>query len=200
MEVAVSHGCEPIGRERTVTRAEGCWVHEIDGRPAWDVFREYLLGDPTDLDVHGVAYLCVGCSLDATSIGDYGPFVIRNPMRLDAATGSLFFAGGDIRSGQRIHLTRRDPARIQAAARACATSLVPRDTALPAVVFQFDCAGRGKLIFGQRASEEVPRPLLEVVGSETPCIGFHTFGEIAPLGPKTYYHNYSAALCALYDD
>ena len=37
VEIAVSHGCEPVGLERTVTKASGSVVEEIDGQPAWSM-------------------------------------------------------------------------------------------------------------------------------------------------------------------
>ena len=47
-EIEVSHGCDVVGIERTVTRAEGTVVFEIDGRPAWSVIKEYLEDDSAD--------------------------------------------------------------------------------------------------------------------------------------------------------
>src|SRR5215210_2430834 len=39
---AISHACIPIGGERIVTRSEGSVIHEIDGKPAVEVLKEYL--------------------------------------------------------------------------------------------------------------------------------------------------------------
>ena len=47
-EVSVSHGCIAIGLERQLTKVEGAWVREIDDQPAWQVFRQYLSGEPED--------------------------------------------------------------------------------------------------------------------------------------------------------
>ena len=199
LEFAVSHGCMPIGLERTVTRAEGGWVQEIDGRPAWDVFKEYLEGDPPDLQAEGVIHLCIGKPLDDTARLDYdAPHVIHTPLHLDKETGALFFPGGGLSSGERIRLTRRDAARIRETALGCAQKLV-RPEQRPAAVFQFDCAGRGRALFGSYAADEIVRPLQAELGTDVPWIGFHTFGEIAPIGGRSYYHNYTVVLCALYD-
>jgi small ligand-binding sensory domain FIST len=189
----------PIGLERTVTRAEGGWVREIDGRPAWDVFKEYLEGDPPDLQAEGVIHLCIGKPLDAEATRDYdAPHVIHTPLHLDKATGALFFPGGGLSTGERIRLTRRDAARIRESALGCARKLVRQDRR-PLVVFQFDCAGRGRALFGSCAADEIVRPLQAALGTEVPWIGFHTYGEIAPIGDRSYYHNYTVVLCALYD-
>lgn len=201
METAVSHGCAPIGLERTVTRAEDGWVHEIDGRPAWSIFKEYLDGDPEDLNAEGIVHLCLGLRLDEEAAREYSPYIIRAPLRLDRSTGALYFPGGGIESGQRIQLTRRDPERIREGARACAAGIRARASGhTPAAVFQFDCAGRGRVLFGSRTAREIVTPMQEVLGRETPWIGFHSFGEIAPIAGRFFYHNYTVSLCALFDD
>jgi len=42
-------------------------------------------------------------------------------------------------------------------------------------------------------------PLQEVLGTGVPWVGVHTYGEIAPIGDRPFYHNYTVALCAVYD-
>ena len=201
LDVAVSHGCLPIGLERYVTREKDGWIHEIDERPAWEVFKEYLDGDPEDLNAEGIVHLCLGQALEEGEAEAYAPYVIRTPLRLDKDTGSLFFPGGGLATGQRIQLTRRDPARILESARACAESIRERNGGRsPELVVQFDCAGRGAILFGPERQGELVHPLQETLGADTPWIGFRTYGEIAPIAGKPYYHNYTVALCALYDD
>jgi len=201
LEVGVSHGCLPIGLERVITRVDGGWVHELDGRPAWQEFREYLDGEPEDLNGEGIAHLCVGIPVEDPTARKLDPFVIRAPLQLDRATGALLFPGGGFERGQRIRLTRRDPRRIQESARACADQLLQGSGgARPALVLQFDCAGRGNLLFGSRCSEAIVDPLRQALGQDTPWIGFHTYGEIAPVAGRSLYHNYSVALGALHDE
>lgn len=196
---AISHGCRPIGLERHITRAEGSWVHEIDGQAAWSVFRQYLEGEPEDLNTEGMIHLSVGEALPEDSASDYEPFIIHTPMGLDKETGALFFPGGGIRSGAAIRVARRDPERIGASARACAERVRAASPRPPAFVLQFDCAGRGKQFFASRTAENIVHPLQAVLGADTPWIGLHTYGEIAPIGGRTRYHNFTVALCALHD-
>jgi hypothetical protein len=200
MEIGVSHGCAPIGLEREITRSADGWVYEIDGRPAWDLFKEYLDGDPEDLTVEGISHLCIGEQLEPGLDDSYGPYVIRSPYHLDKKTGGLFFPGGGLEAGKRIQLTRRDRDQIVASARDCAREMLARrNDRKPELVFQFDCAGRGRVLFGRETCPAIVEPLQEILGPDTPWLGFHTYGEIAPLGDRMYYHNYSVALCAIYD-
>ncbi|MEZ5289534.1 MAG: FIST N-terminal domain-containing protein [Vicinamibacterales bacterium] len=198
--VAVSHGCTPIGGEREVTRSADGWIHEIDGRPAWQLFKEYLDDDAgDDLNAEGIVHLCVGERL-ATTADDYDPFVIRTPLQLDKPSGALFFPGGGLTEGRAIQLTRRDPDRIRESARDCADRVRrSHPERAPDLVLQFDCAGRGRILWGGCAAAEIVAPLRRALGPDTPWIGFHTYGEIAPIGGRPYYHNYTVALCALYE-
>jgi hypothetical protein len=195
-DVVASHGCTPIGLKRRITKSDGGWVHEIDGKPAWDVFKEYLSGDPQDLNAEGIVHLCVGQQLTEGDADEYDTYIIRTPMDLNKETGALFFPGGGIFEGDEIRLTRRDPHRIPETARACAERARRGDT--PSLVLQFDCAGRGRILFGSCAADKIVQPLREVLGEHVPWLGFHTFGEIAPIRGKSYYHNYTVALCVIY--
>lgn len=196
----VSHGCQTVGLHRTVTEAEGGWLRRIDGEPAWQVFREYLDGDPEDLNAEGIAHLSLAEELTDES-NDYGRFIVRTPLQLDRSTGSLFFPGGGIAEGTPVRIARRDPIRIRESAQACAGRVAGSHPGQrPAFVLQFDCAGRGRMMFGSCAAEEIVRPLQDVLGATVPWLGFHTYGEIAPIRGRAHYHNYTVALCALYDE
>jgi hypothetical protein len=199
VETTVSHGCEPIGSLRTVTRSEGGTVYEIDGRSAWSVFKEYLDGDPVDLSATDSVHLSFGERLPEGVGGSYGEYVMRTPFGLDQKSGALFFPGS-FTQGSKIQLTRRDPDRIRRSAMQSARELAARrPQQRPNLVLHFDCAGRGRIIFGERASQMAITPIQEVLGRDLPWLGFHTYGEIAQLRGNAYYHNYTVVLLALYD-
>ena len=200
VEIAVSHGCAPVGTERKVTRADHGWIREIDGQPAWSLFREYLDGDPTDLSAEGIVHLCIGQSLPDAGANSYDPYVIRTPLQLDQASGALYFPGGGLGEGNTIQLTRRDPDKIRRSAQECAARIGATHAGRsPDLVLQFDCAGRGRILFGSSVAAEIVVPLRNVLGRSTPWLGFHTYGEIAPIGNDLFYHNYTVALCAVYE-
>jgi hypothetical protein len=198
VDTAVSHGSTPIGMVRTVTRSEGGTVHEIDGRPAWDVFREYLDGDPTDMAIEDSLYLGFGERLPPELVGPYGEYIMRAPLSLDRETGAIFFPGG-LRQGSKIRVARRDPDRMREGAAEVARELASRRKGMQAsLVLQFDCVGRGREIFGDATAATVSS-MQDALGREVPWLGCYTFGEIAPLNGKTLYHNQTVVLCALYD-
>jgi hypothetical protein len=198
LDVEVSHGCTPLGLTRTVTRVEGGWVHEVDGRPAWEVFKEYLDGDTVDLMSADIVHLCIGEPLDeAKRKGFDSDLLIRTPLVLAEDKKALFFPGG-LQLGNTIQFTRRDPDEVGASAKRSATRLAERHGQRPTAMFQFDCAGRGYMLFGERTAEIAIRPLQDTIG-DVPWIGFHTYGEIAPIAGEPFYQNYTVVLCALYE-
>ena len=199
LRVAVSHGCTPCGPHQTITDIDGNWVKGIDGRPAWDVFKEFLDGDAEDLNAEGIVHLCIGVSADPLSPFVDDPMIIRTPLSLDKASGALLFPGGGLVQGQRIRITRRDAERIRVTAVACAQRLIQPGEKQPAFVLQFDCAGRGKVMFGDCAAAEIVEPLRAELGRTVPWSGFHTYGEIARTEHGLDYHNYTVALCAFHD-
>jgi hypothetical protein len=199
VDVAVSHGCMPLGPPRTVTGADGGWLREIDGLPAGDVLRDYIDGASCSLLGADIAQLCVGEPLDPAPGEQSGPdYLIRTPL-LGHDRQSLFFPGG-LQLGNKIQFTRRDPERVAASAAQSAQALARRHPGqAPVAVFQFDCAGRGSLLFGHNTAHAAVRPLQKAFTGHPPWIGFHTFGEIAKIGDRPLYHNHTVVLCALYE-
>jgi hypothetical protein len=198
-EIEVSHGCEMVGLEHRVTRAEGGIVMEVDGRPAWDVLREVLEEDGKErLEGLDVSQLCFGVQLERPDTSGYGDHVIRVPVRLDSEAGHLFFAG-ELPVGAQIQLARRDASRVCETALASAQRIRQRRAGqAPSLVLQFDCTGRGRLLFGNKSNEELMKPLQQVFGETIPWLGFHSYGEIAPLGGEATFHNLTVVLCAMY--
>jgi small ligand-binding sensory domain FIST len=114
--------------------------------------------------------------------------------------GAVPIVGGGLTEGNRIQLTRRDPEKIKRSAQSCAARVLDSHNGeAPAFVLQFDCADRGRILFGACTAAEIVVPLRKTLGATTPWLGFHTHGEIAPLDGRPYYHNYTVGLFAVYD-
>ncbi|MCM2277939.1 MAG: FIST C-terminal domain-containing protein [Oligoflexia bacterium] len=198
-EISVTHACDPIGIEQTITRARDGWVHEIDGAPAWDVYRQYL--EVQDVEEITMSHFCYICLAELLPEPDpfYGSYIIRCPLRLDRGSGALFFPG-EMRTGTRVRMALRNPETTVARARRSAELIRSRHPgASPRIVLQFDCCCRARLLFGARTHETSIAPVQRVFG-EVPWLGFNTYGEIAAIDRRrTLFHNYSMVLCALYD-
>ena len=157
-------------------------------------FRSYLADDPEDLNAEGIVHICVGLPADEGTEN----YVVRTPLELDREKGHMYFPGGGLQSGTPFRMLRRDPDGIRQGVLAAAADLKQRVGARPALaVLQFDCAGRGMILFGRNSTDEIVAPLAETFGEDVPIFGFHTYGEIAPVEGHIGYHNYTAVYAAL---
>ncbi|MGZ3420438.1 MAG: FIST signal transduction protein [Polyangiales bacterium] len=196
-EIVVTHGCDLVGAERSITRAEGGFVYEIDGQPAWRFFKAYLADDTDTLEAMHVSHLLLAERIDTPADG-FDDFTVRVPVKLDAESGALYFAAG-IRSGTRVQLALRNAEKVCTRAIDAARRITERRAGKrPLLVLELDCAGRGAILFGDETTERLVDPMQRVFGKDLPWIGLHTYGEIAAVGGRTYFHNYTAVLCALY--
>jgi small ligand-binding sensory domain FIST len=67
----------------------------------------------------------------------------------------------------------------------------------PKLVFHFDCCARGKVMFRDQEKLQNLRQLRRALGPEVAWTGFHSYGEIGPVGEHNCYHNYTAVVLAL---
>jgi hypothetical protein len=196
-EIEVTHGCDLVGAERTVTRAEGGFVHEIDGEPAWRFFKAYLAAESDTLEAMHINHLLLAERIETQAEG-LDDFTVRVPVKLDAESGALYFAAG-IERGTRVQLAMRNGEKVCTRAVDAAHRVVERRAGqTPLLVLELDCAGRGAMLFGAETTPKLIDPVQRVFGKDVPWIGLHTYGEIAPVAGRTYFHNYTAVLCALY--
>lgn len=192
----VNHGCVPIGGRRRVTKAEGNVIFEIDGRPALEVLKEYLLPEEIDNWSKAVINLCLGFRTPA-HIEGYDEFMIRFIPGKDDACGSITIQT-EVTEGSEIWMTRRDPEKMANGladlGRRIRADLGDRP---PKLVFQFDCCGRGKVILPEPKKLQLLEDLQQQVGPGVPWIGFYTLGEIGPVGSHDCFHNYTAVLAVI---
>jgi hypothetical protein len=176
-------GWSAFGPERRITRSDGNVLHELDGRPALDLYKDYLGERAAGLP--GTALL-FPLSLQRA---DGGQPVVRTILGIDEQRRSMTFAG-DMPEGGSARLMRANNEHLiesagQAVARA--TLGMARDEA--PLVISVSCVGR-RLVLGERADEEV-----ETVVDGAPCrashVGFYSYGEIAPglAGGSSDLHN-----------
>jgi methyl-accepting chemotaxis protein len=196
--VGVCHGHASLGPPMRVTRAEGNVVHEVDGRPAWDVWVETTRAaaargnrDPSRLSPEEVgAYLLTyEAGLDTGA----DEMKIRAPLS-KTATGALNFACG-IPEGATIRITESVPERQVESARIAARRARERmNGGEIAGALVFDCICRN-LILGQEFQRAVKGISDELGG--VPLAGYETYGEIAlAAGDMSGFHNTTTVVLA----
>ncbi|MCL5260388.1 MAG: FIST C-terminal domain-containing protein [Gammaproteobacteria bacterium] len=194
----VSHGCEEIGVEHTVTKADKNCVLSIDDEKAWAVMQKYIPTHPTEYKAEDFFHFCLG-EIHHFDKPIPDQLLIRTPMGLAPGTDGLIFSV-EIPEGTDIHITRRDPEVIAEKVITAFKDLLQRNQNKKILgVLQFDCAGRGLVIYGKNLNKLIFEPLQKLVPATTPWLGFHTFGELAPLFGKNFYHNFTAVIGIIFD-
>jgi hypothetical protein len=197
---AASHGCVPLGLECEVTRCEGNIIHEIDGKPARDWYKEFMTEDELGDPLRVALTFYYGFKMPGRIEG-YGEYIIREqhgPLEV-VAEGSIIL-NTEVSEGTRMWMFRRDYDALAQGAERVAEEIKTQLGDNPArLVLQFDCATRGsKLYIREQQKLQLLEAMRRKIGLDVPWLGFYTFGEIAPLGEKNYWHNMAIVLAVIY--
>jgi hypothetical protein len=190
--VGVDHGLQPTTARMRVTRASQNVVHQLDGRPAFEVYKEYAAKRGVDLTPANA-----GPFLIANELGVYmfnGLKKARAPLSV-GADGSLTCAA-EIPEGAHVSILDGEPDQMVAAARRAAEEAHRNlGGGRAAAVVLFDCVCRGMILNGQFAKEiEAVRAVFPSV----PVAGLLTYGEIARFkGRLDGWHNTTAVVTAI---
>ncbi|MFG2638907.1 FIST signal transduction protein [Streptomyces sp. NPDC048362] len=191
----VNHGCVPIGVEHTVTRAEGNTIYEIDGRPVVDVFQEYLTSEEMEDWLTAIVSLPFGFEAPSGMDG-YDRYLVRVVLSRDETKGSVTVPT-EVEPGTQVRIMRRDYDKVIAGVDGLAAQLSERlGGRTPGVIFQFECAGRGKAFLRKEPQHRLLQRL-QVQLPVAPWFGLYTYGELGPVGGRNYFHNYTVVLAAL---
>jgi methyl-accepting chemotaxis protein len=195
--LGVCHGHEPLSDRLRITRASGSLVYAVEGRPAWDVWREHTRENARSrgIDVGSLSHDEEGAFLlryeAGLAVGT--SYKIRAPLSR-RADGSINFSCG-IPEGSIIRITESVPDRQISSAREAARRARSRLAGSPvAGALVFDCICRN-LILGDRFKDAVHGISDELGGA--PIAGFETYGEIAlDAGDMSGFHNTTSVVLA----
>ena len=173
----VQTGCEggwqDFGPSRRITRAQGAVLHELDGKPALELYRHYLGDRAAELPAAALRF-----PLSIHPPGQAEQPTVRTILGIDDASRSMTFAG-DMPSGWEARLMRSSPDRlIDSAAAAARQSLHDDGGCGPALVVSVSCVGR-RLVLGERTEEEI-EGTLDGAPPGSVHVGFYAYGELAP--------------------
>jgi small ligand-binding sensory domain FIST len=188
----VSQGAAPLGREATITAADGNMIRELAGRPALETV-EQIIAELTPRERALVAGgLLIGLVIDGGKPEyEQGDFLVRGLLGADRESGTIA-VGAAVREGQVIRLHARDAA---SAAEDLRVALRLRVEALsgrpPAGALIFSCNGRGEAMFGVRHHDA--NAVEQELGG-VPSAGFFAAGEIGPVGGRSFLHTFTATI------
>lgn len=199
LKTIVTHGSEPVGSKRVVTRSQANVIYEIDHRPALDVASEEM-GSPITPDNISTAITLMGIGIRAGEAGESSaPNVLRAIHGFDFDTKACSVPT-NISEGTEIQFMRRDHQGVLDSATKAAERLKRSLDEIPAdarMVCQFDCAGRGKYMIGSDVLHGV-QSVQSVFGKSLPWLGTFSFGEISPVEGKNFFHNFTATLAVFH--
>uniref|UniRef100_A0A7D5GN06 FIST C-terminal domain-containing protein n=2 Tax=Natrinema halophilum TaxID=1699371 RepID=A0A7D5GN06_9EURY len=204
--ITVDHGHSPISEPMTVTKSEGGRVIEIDGKPAFEAWREavesYLAETDRSVDFDAVeeesqellgllTEFEFGIEEGHGAIND--GYKIRWPGLTLSKAGPLDFPVG-VPEGVVLRVMHSPPDDQIVSARDTAKAAVQNASGEIAGGFVYDCACRS-IILGEEFDDAV-----SAIGSEldVPFSGFETYGELCmERGQMSGYHNTTSVIMLL---
>jgi small ligand-binding sensory domain FIST len=195
--IDITQGCQPITAPMTITKAEGNLIHEIDGRPAIEVFAKLLKGPLAEDIRRALMVLFVGlpASREENSVAA-GRYLVRNIVGLDAEKGILGVADY-VSEGESMIFTMRDGLR----AREDLEQMLHRQSERlngkkPGFGLYFNCCARGNSLYGIPGIDVAY--IRQVLG-DFPLIGMFGGYELAPLGQANHLFAYTGVLAIIAD-
>lgn len=186
-------GWDPFGPERKITKSKNNVLYELDGKPALDLYKQYL-GDAAN-KLPGSALL-FPLSIRPSHESEHA--MVRTIVGVDEKEKTMIFAG-DMPEGYVAQLMRGDfDNLIEGAGKAASLANIgkPDDSSLAILV---SCIGR-KLLLGQSISDET-EAVAEVFDYTIPTIGFYSYGEIChqQFTGKCGLHNQTMTVTVLHE-
>ena len=164
-------GWDYLGPERRVTRSKDNILYELDGKPALELYKEYL-GDRAS----GLPATALLFPLALKQEGPDDEYLVRTILAVDEAEQSMTFAG-NIPQDSLVQLMRGNFDRLITGA---SDAAIQTDSELSenTLAIAITCVGR-RLVLGERAEEEI-EATLDVLPQGTQQIGFYSYGELSP--------------------
>lgn len=168
-------GWDIFGIERRITRSTHNVLYELNGKPALELYKQYLGEKAKDLPASGLLF-----PLSIRKDTSDQKRLVRTILSVDEKENSLTFAG-DMPQGYLAQLMRANFDRLITGAKEASDALIisgKMQKEIPSLVIAISCVGR-KLLLGQRTEEETYHAL-QTFPTGTKMIGFYSYGEISP--------------------
>jgi hypothetical protein len=179
-------GWDSFGPERRITRSSGNILHELDGKPALALYKEYLGERASGLPATGLLF-----PLSIRQNESDQRQVVRTILGIDESSQSLVFAG-DVPKGHLAQLMRANFDRLLHGA-SLAADEARHQAGSACLAVAISCVGR-RLVLGERIEEET-ESTLDNLAPGTQQIGFYSYGEISPYANgRSELHNQTMTL------
>lgn len=190
--IGVEHGLRPVNEKKLVTKAKGPVIEEIDGKPAFRMFEDYIRAAGLHVPADKMVEFVIRNELGVFFFDDICKVRAIHQIRPDGALVST----GEVPEGSAICIVTGTPDQLVTAVRRAAEEARQGLKGQPAAgVLVFSCFCR-TLILGAEFKREVEA--IREVFPDTPIGGFVTYGEIARFsGRLDGYHNTTVVVAAI---
>jgi hypothetical protein len=191
--IGLAHGCRSRGAPAIATASRGRHLHELDGRPAAEVYLERLGYDP-DLELSPEEFEALAVTHPLAQPELSGHSRLRHVLRR-ASEGSLECAT-HIPANAAVEFTHQTPADIVGASgRAVEMALGDLGGEAPRAALIFDCAGRKRAVAGALTAQV--DGLIDGFGPAPPALaGLFSHGEICRLRGAKGDRNHAVVVAA----
>ncbi|MCB1734205.1 MAG: FIST C-terminal domain-containing protein [Gammaproteobacteria bacterium] len=199
--IRVGHGSKGgwdiFGPERKVTRSEANVLYELDGKPALNLYKEYLGELAAGLPATGLRF-----PLALRENRDAEKQLVRTILAVDEDQQSMTFAG-DIPQGWMAQLMRANFDQLVEGAENAALMTANRgEDAIPEgepmLAVAISCVGR-RMVLGEGSEEEI-EATQAIFPDNTRQIGFYSYGELSPYATGTCdLHNQTMTLTTFHE-
>jgi hypothetical protein len=195
---AISHTLIPIGGERIVTRSQGNVIYEIDGKPAVEVLKEYLPEQALVEDRDWMHYaVSLALCFEAPSYMKDEDYVVRGVPGVRMADGSITVQT-EVPEGTSVWFSSRDKGKMTTGLDRMADQIKEQlGGEEPKLVFQFECATRGKMMLREQEKLQLLKTFRQSVDPDVPWAGYYTWGEIGTVEEHNLRHLYTSVVLAL---
>jgi hypothetical protein len=199
-EIGVCHGTSPTGFDMMVTHADGNTLLEIDGRPATDVWQEVIgcsLDEINNQEFVSNWAIGIQRAVPSSTGGSELLYFVRAAFGVDVQRRALFLQAA-IPEGTRIMLHHRTVDAVLEGTGAMARDVLLRlKGRRPWAVLGFECGARTSPFLGEAETLQENLALQQAIAPSVPWLGMMAWGEIAPVGGRPAFHNYTYPLLVL---
>jgi small ligand-binding sensory domain FIST len=188
--VGITQACRPVTELLTVTRCQGPWIVELDGRPALDVYREAARRPLADDLRRAAAFVLAALPRDPVAPLAPGGYLVRNIAGF-APDANAFAIPESVERGARIALVHREP---ETAREDLKVMLAGLGGERPGLALYLDCCARGAGFFGVPGLESA---YLEQALGGAPLAGMFGSCEVGPIAGRAELLTYTGVLALL---
>jgi len=172
--VELKHGWLPTSKNFVVTKSDGKIVHELDNKPALQVYMEFRGQEISGFDFSKFYNFAMDHPLGIPATNE--EYVIRDPLSASPDDNSITFVS-EVPQDSIVRIMEGTKQSVIDASRTAGekakTALGESDSTLIIVA---DCVSR-LLLLGDQAGEEIHN-IRHAIGDHTPLLGFFSFGEV----------------------